>query len=253
MRRPLDTDDRGVEPVLGDEHMARPDGVPTGFPSLPRSDPSPIRRDGSRPQSGNPRDHLVRIIMAMLPHSDDVLLAGFGVGDVEATATFVRRYQSRVFGLAQSVLNDRALAEDVSQEVFLRAWRHAGSYDPRKGSVPTWLLTITRNAAVDAMRMRRPEPVDPAVVAHLDITASESNGPAHQAEVNEDMRGVKAVLADLPGEQRRALLLASVCGRTANEIAQSEGIPLGTAKTRIRAGLLKVRGALASSRDGEKP
>lgn len=187
----------------------------------------------------------------MWPQSDDVLLAGYGVGDPQATTTFVRRYQSRVFGLAQSVLNDRALAEDVSQEVFLRAWRHAGSYDPRRGSVPTWLLTITRNAAVDAMRMRRPEPVDPAVVAHLDLPANESTGPARQAEINQEMSGLKAVLADLPGEQRRALLLAAVCGRTANEIAESEGIPLGTAKTRIRAGLLKVRGALASTREGE--
>jgi len=189
----------------------------------------------------------------MWPHSDDVLLAGFGVGDPEATATFVRRYQARVYGLAQSVLNDRALAEDVAQEVFLRAWRHAGSYDPRKGSVPTWLLTITRNAAVDAMRMRRPEPVDPAVVAHLDIRTSESSGPSRRAEVSEEMRGLKAVLATVPGDQRRALLLAAVCGRTANEIAESEGIPLGTAKTRIRAGLLKVRGALAATRKGETP
>jgi len=188
--------------------------------------------------------------MAMQPHSDDVLLAGFGVGDPAATATFVRRYQARVYGLAHSVLNDRALAEDVAQEVFLRAWRHAGSYDPRKGSVPTWLLTITRNAAVDAMRLRRPEPVDPAVVAHLDVRTSESSSPARRAEVSEQITGLKAVLSNLPGDQRRALLLAAVCGRTANEIAESEGIPLGTAKTRIRAGLQKVRGALASSREG---
>ena len=187
----------------------------------------------------------------MWPSSDDVVLAGFGVGDPDATATFVRRYQARVFGLAQSVLNDRALAEDVSQEVFLRAWRHAGSYDPRKGSVPTWLLTITRNAAVDAMRMRRPEPVDPAVVAHLDLQTAESAGPARRAEVDQEMQGLKSVLAELPSDQRRALLLAAVCGRTANEIAESEGIPLGTAKTRIRSGLQKVRGAMAAHREGE--
>jgi RNA polymerase sigma factor (sigma-70 family) len=184
----------------------------------------------------------------MWPPSDDVLLAGFGMGDAQATAGFVRRYQARVFGLALSVLNDRALAEDVSQEVFLRAWRHAGSYDARKGSVPTWLLTITRNAAVDAMRIRRPEPVDPAVMAHLDVATSESSGPASRTEVTQEVSGLKAVLAGLPGEQRRALLLAAVCGRTAAEIAESEGIPLGTAKTRIRTGLMKVRGALASAR-----
>lgn len=183
----------------------------------------------------------------MWPVPDDALLAGFGVGDPEATASFVRRYQARVFGLAQSVLNDRALAEDVAQEAFLRAWRHATSYDPRKGSVPTWLLTITRNAAVDAMRLRRPEPVDPGVLAHFDVQAAESSGPAARAEVDQEVGALRQVLAGVPAEQRRALLLAAVCGRTAKEIAESEGIPLGTAKTRIRNGLLKVRGGIAAA------
>ena len=189
----------------------------------------------------------------MGPPPDDVLMAGFGVGDPEATATFVRRYQARVYGLARSVVNDPVLAEDIAQEVFIRAWRHASSYDPRKGSVPTWLLTITRNAAVDMMRMRRAEPVDPAVLAHLDVRASESSGPAARSEINQEVRGLRSILAGLPAEQSRALLLAAVCGRTANEIAETEGIPLGTAKTRIRNGLMKVRGALAAAQGGESP
>ena len=187
----------------------------------------------------------------MRPAPDDALLAGFGVGDPEATAMFVRRYQSRVFGLAQSVVNDRALAEDVAQEAFLRAFRHANAYDPRKGSVPTWLLAITRNAAIDAVRIRRPEPVDPAVMAHFDVMASDSSGPAARAEVTQEVQGLQEVIGGLPPEQRRALLLAAVCGRTAREIAESEGIPLGTAKTRIRKGLLKVRGGMGANQDGE--
>ena len=86
---------------------------------------------------------------------DDALLAGFAVGDSDAAAAFIRRHQRRVFGLALAVVGDPVLAEDVAQEAFARAWRHAGAYDPRRGSVPTWLLTITRNLAIDAARLRR--------------------------------------------------------------------------------------------------
>ena len=188
----------------------------------------------------------------MWPPPDDALLAGFGVGDPDATATFVRRYQARVFGLAKSVVNDAALAEDVAQETFLRAFRHAAAYDPRKGSVPTWLLAITRNAALDAVRIRRPEPVDPAVIAHFDVLASEASGPAATAEVSQEVHGLQAVISGLPPEQRRALLLAALCGRTAKEIAESEGIPLGTAKTRIRKGLLKVREGIGATQGGDQ-
>ena len=178
---------------------------------------------------------------------DDVLMAGFGVGDPEATTTFVRRYQARVYALACAVVGDRALAEDVTQEVFLRAWREASSYNPRKGSVPSWLLTMTRNLAVDGIKRGRPEPVDPAMLADLEVRASESSGPVARAEVSEEVRGLRSILAGLPADQSRALLLAAVCGRTASEIAESEGIPLGTAKTRIRAGLMKVRSALTAA------
>ena len=72
-----------------------------------------------------------------------------------AGATFVHRFERRVFGLAVSITRDRGLAEEVAQEAFLRAWRAAGSYDPARGSVVTWLLTITRNLAIDAVRARR--------------------------------------------------------------------------------------------------
>ncbi|MEA2715971.1 MAG: hypothetical protein QOI99_288, partial [Actinomycetota bacterium] len=80
--------------------------------------------------------------------ADDTLLAGFGMGDADAATAFVRRHQARVFGLARSIVGDPALAEDVAQEAFVRAWRHAGAYDARRGSVVTWLLVITRNLAI---------------------------------------------------------------------------------------------------------
>ena len=112
--------------------------------------------------------------------ADDALLAGFGVGDPDAATVFVRRHQARVFGLARSIVGDAALAEDVAQEAFIRAWHHAAAYDPRRGSVPTWLLAITRNVAIDALRMRRPNPVDPAVLAGYDVPAQGPGGPRRQ-------------------------------------------------------------------------
>jgi RNA polymerase sigma-70 factor (ECF subfamily) len=181
---------------------------------------------------------------------DDALLAGFAVGDPEAAAAFIRRHQARVCGLARSILGDTVLAEDVAQEAFLRAWRHAPAYDPRRGTVLTWLLAITRNLALDSLRMRRAQPVDPEVLSTLELEATGRDGsPAATAEAEIDAGRLRAALAGLSEGQRRALVLAGICGRTAREISEAEGIPLGTAKTRIRAGLIKLRDTLAEERE----
>jgi RNA polymerase sigma-70 factor (ECF subfamily) len=177
--------------------------------------------------------------------ADDALLAGYATGDPEAAAAFLRRHQGRVYGLARSIVSDSALAEDVAQEAFTRAWRHAGTYDPRRGSVPTWLLTITRNLAIDTIRLRRARPIAPDILASLDLEATGPGArPADAAEAGEDIDNLRAALAGLPEDQRRAIVLAALCGRTAREVSESEGIPLGTAKTRIRAAMLKLRVAL---------
>ncbi len=176
--------------------------------------------------------------------SDDALLAGMAEGDETAAVAFVRRYQRRMFGLAQAMLNDASLAEEVAQEALLRVWRHAPVYDPRRGSVTTWVLTITRNLAIDALRLRRATPVDPDEFTAL-AAASGDAGPEEAAVSATAAPGVRAAVAALPPEQRRALVLAAVYGRTAAEISEAESIPLGTAKTRIRAGLRKVRAVLA--------
>ena len=178
--------------------------------------------------------------------SDDTLLAGFGLGDPEAATAFIRRHQRAVYGLARSMLGDSALAEDVAQEAFIRAWRHAPAYDPRRGSVHTWLLAITRNLAIDAIRLRRPQPLDPDAFTRLEVEAVGPGGlPEATAVVNAAVSELRHALEELPAEQRRALLLAALCGCTAKEISATEGIALGTAKTRIRAGLHKVRSTLS--------
>ena len=175
--------------------------------------------------------------------SDEALIAGMSVGDEHAAVTFVRRYQRRVFGLAVGMLGDTGIAEEVAQETLLRAWRHAPVFDARRGSVTTWVLTITRNLAIDAIRQHRAIPTDPDEVVALanPISVRSAEDLAMGRPLGPELR---AALLALPVEQRRALLLAALYGRTAEEISSSESIPLGTAKTRIRAGLRKLRAEL---------
>jgi RNA polymerase sigma factor (sigma-70 family) len=176
--------------------------------------------------------------------SDDALLAGLTFGDAEAGRVFVGRFQSRVYGLALAVLRDPVLAEDVAQEAFLRAWKHGQSYDPRRGTVAAWLLRITRNLAIDALRLRRAEVMDPDVLAAVAPPSTVS--VEDTALISEAVGAVRRALRQLPEEQARALLLAAFYGRTAEEISRSEAIPLGTAKTRIRLGLRRIRAQLTT-------
>lgn len=182
--------------------------------------------------------------------SDDALLDGLATGDPDAAGAFVQRFQRRVFGLALRILGDERLAEDVAQETFVRAWRRAGAFDPRRGTVATWLLTIARNLAIDAVRMRRTVVLDPDAMLALAPSSSE-RGPVDHAVLSTEADRLRHALADLPREQRRALLLAAFQGLTAREIAEQEHLPLGTVKTRIRSGLLRLRTALMSPESAE--
>jgi RNA polymerase sigma factor (sigma-70 family) len=175
--------------------------------------------------------------------SDDALVAGVAAGDQDAASAFVRRFQRRVYGLARTIVMDDRAAEDIAQEAFLRAWRHAGAYDPRRGSVIGWLLTITRNLAIDAIRVRRPVAFDPIGLVGLD-RVSEERQPPELAELSDDTERLRGALAGLPDEQCRAIVLSGLLGYTAREVGEIEGIPLGTAKTRIRSALIRLRAAL---------
>jgi RNA polymerase sigma factor (sigma-70 family) len=174
------------------------------------------------------------------PLSDEALLAGFAARDPEAAAGFVRRFQARVFGLALTIVRDRAVAEEVAQETFVRAWKQAGSYDPRRGRVHTWLLAIARNRAIDVTRLRATEPLDPDVVtARLELEGLTDD--ADESALVDERETLRNALADLPEEQRRALVLAVYFGRTAGEISELDGVALGTVKWRIRQAMNKLR------------
>jgi RNA polymerase sigma-70 factor (ECF subfamily) len=175
--------------------------------------------------------------------SDEALIAGMGLRDDVATVTFVRRYQRRVFGLALGMLGDPAVAEDVSQEALIRAWRHAPVFDARRGSANAWVLTITRNLAIDAIRKNRALPTDPDDIIALGM-ASNGRSPEDVGCRDQLAPELRTALNALPLPQRRAVVLAALYGRSIDEISSSESIPPGTAKTRIRAGLMKLRAAL---------
>jgi RNA polymerase sigma factor (sigma-70 family) len=170
-------------------------------------------------------------------------LGALAAGDAGAATAFVRRHQARVFGLAYTMVGDRGAAEEIAQETFLRAWRHAGAYDPRRGQVATWLLSIARNLAIDHLRLRRPDPVDPERLPAVEA-AVVRGGVEGRAQVASDVSQIRDALATLPLEQRRALLMATFLGLTAREISAIEGAPLGTAKTRIRSAMQKLRAEL---------
>jgi RNA polymerase sigma-70 factor (ECF subfamily) len=176
--------------------------------------------------------------------SDEALLSGVAVGDDRAVLAFVRRYQRRLFGLALGIVGDPGVAEDVAQEAFIRILRHASVFDARRGSVATWTLTITRNLAIDAIRLRRSIPPDPEDRVFLGLVSNERL-PDDAAVMSDSVTRARAALATLPIEQRRAIVLAVMYGRTVAEVASLEGIPLGTAKSRVRLGMAKLREATA--------
>jgi RNA polymerase sigma-70 factor (ECF subfamily) len=174
--------------------------------------------------------------------SDESLLAGLGAGDADASAAFVRRFQHRVFGLALSILRDRGAAEEAAQETFVRAWRHAGAFDPRRGAVAGWLLTIARNVSINMLPSRRVDPIDPELLSR--DTREKDEGPEDRVT---DSTLLRQALSQIPEDQRRAVVLAAFYGFTAKEMSELDDVPLGTVKTRIRAAMMKLRAELGSS------
>src|SRR5580698_10546573 len=172
---------------------------------------------------------------------DETLLAGLGAGDADLALAFVRRFQRIVFGVAISVIGNPAAAEDVAQQTFEQAWRHAQVYDSRRGSVRTWLTTIAHNLAVDVLRARTSAPVDPDDLPALLTAVTET--PERVAVANDRASVLRRQLRRLPAPQARAVAMAGIYGMTARQVADAEGVPLGTAKTRIRDGMQKLRAA----------
>jgi len=175
--------------------------------------------------------------------ADRAVLERVAAGELNALDTLYERYRTMAYSIALRITSDASLAEDVVQDAFLGAWRNAGRYSESRASVKTWLLAIVHHRAVDAVRRRRPtvdlperEDVPPAQLTLPDIW------PEVAGHLDRDaVQGALGVLSDV---QREAIELAYFGGLTQQEIAARTDTPLGTVKSRMRLGLLAMRGAL---------
>jgi RNA polymerase sigma-70 factor (ECF subfamily) len=183
-------------------------------------------------------------------HADDVArLAQAATGDSAALASLYDRHVRGVYSIALRVVKDEADAEEVVQEVFVQAWRNARRYDQSRGTVAAWLLTMARTRAIDRLRARRARP-DSGAGGSDDVWSTRVAAgidPAVTLDAERDARRVREALDELPAVQRLALELAYFEGLTQSQIAERLEEPLGTVKTRIRLGLIKLRDALAGS------
>jgi RNA polymerase sigma factor (sigma-70 family) len=169
--------------------------------------------------------------------SDEELLEAIADGDEAALGTLYDRFGRVAYGVALRVLRDQALAEDAVQEAFLAIWRSADSYRRERAKPSTWLLTVVHRRAVDLVRRedrRRAEPLgDPPEDAAAAVP--------EEAQLRERRAAVQSALRSLPEEQRQALELAYYGGYTQSELATHLGVPLGTVKSRMFAGLTRLR------------
>jgi RNA polymerase sigma-70 factor (ECF subfamily) len=172
--------------------------------------------------------------------SDLALVTAIRSADQGAMGTLYDRYSSIVYSVALRVLQDTGAAEDVLQDIFMQLWRNPGAFDASRGNMAAWLAVIARHRAIDALRRRRPEnDIEDTIVSVEPDLASE-------ADRSRAMDKVRGALQVMPAPQRSALELAYFEGLTHSEIAEKTGEPLGTIKTRIRAGLLSLRKVLAA-------
>ena len=182
--------------------------------------------------------------------SDSDLLRAVARGDEAALAACHDRYRLILFGLILRILNDRAEAEDVLQETFLQVWRRANDFDENRGRAFTWLVTIARSRALDRLRSHGSRK---RIAAEATAEAGNLIGDASAETLrSEEGATVRRALTELPEEQRRALLLAYFEGLTQTEIATRLGIPLGTVKTRVRSGMIRLREVLRDRFQGRR-
>jgi RNA polymerase sigma-70 factor (ECF subfamily) len=175
--------------------------------------------------------------------SDILLLKAIAARDEAALAQLYDRYDRILFGLLMRILNNREEAEDVLQETFLQVWRKAADFDETRGRPFTWLVTLGRSRAIDRLRtLASRERIAEAGAREVSEAISDAATDAFKSE----QRGlVSNALAKLPDEQKGPIMLAYFDGLTQSEIATRLGAPLGTVKTRMRTGMIRLRELLA--------
>ena len=181
--------------------------------------------------------------MAAAPPPDDaedeVLVAAMAAGDRAALATLYERHGSLLLGLALRIVRERREAEDLLHDVFLEAWRTAKDFDPKRGRVRTWLAIRMRSRALDLQKSARVSRNTGDGGLELLVDEAQAASPDHGR--------VRRALAELGSDQRRVLELAYFEGLSCTEIAERVAIPVGTVKSRIAAGLDRLRSGLLTS------
>ena len=177
-------------------------------------------------------------------------LARIAAGDQSALAELYDASSAKVFGLAMKILGDRDAAEEITVDVYTQVWRKIASYDAQRGTPGSWLMTMTKNRAIDGFRSRylergRQVPLDEAA----ELPGHEATPEQYSAGL-ERQRLVQAALAVLSTEQRQAIALAYYWGMSQSEIADRLKLPLGTVKTRMRLGMIRLREVLAPHGEG---
>ena len=178
--------------------------------------------------------------------ADESLLRRMAAGEDQALGVLYDRWYPLVHGVVSRLVRQPDDVEDVVEETFWQAWRQASRFDPARGAVQTWLLTIARSRALDrvrALRRRREDPLEGSDGETVVQQAAEGD-PGLDAEASERRSIVVAALNELPTEQREALELGYFGGLSQSEIAERTGQPLGTVKTRMRLAMQKLRGQL---------
>jgi len=179
------------------------------------------------------------------PH-DDVLAQRIRSGDREALGVLYDRYASLALAAALRVVADREVAEDLVHDAFVAVWRKIDMFDPGRGSLRSWLLTVVRNRAIDRVRGAR-QTIEVGEADAQSLLRSGPN-PTWEAAVQRlEVADLRGAIEALPGEQRQAIELAYFAGHTYREIATITGVPQGTANGRLRLALNKLRDTLASS------
>jgi RNA polymerase sigma-70 factor (ECF subfamily) len=170
------------------------------------------------------------------------LLARTASGDRQAFAALYGASKAKLFAVSLRIVRERQLAEEVLQDSFVSIWNHAADYAAAKSAPMTWMTAIVRNRSLDIVRRSREEPdVDDALSANL---VDESAAPAAEAQARAEAHDIRRCLEELDAEQRQSIALAFFHGLTHSELASHLQRPLGTVKTHIRRGLMKLRDCL---------
>jgi RNA polymerase sigma-70 factor (ECF subfamily) len=173
------------------------------------------------------------------------LIGEVASGNKSAFARLYALTHAKLLGVALRILRDRALAEDVLQESYVKVWRHAASYDPSIASPMTWMATIVRHGAIDALRKRQFEALGSE--EEMETVASADPDPVEEIHLARLRPKALAAFAKLPEEKRRLIMLAYLRDRSRQELSQRFGVPANTVKTHLRRALLELRATMFAS------